>query len=254
MLKELEKISHQKDYTETFKCNHFKILGKDLAPHNIIKTVIVHFEAQKHLYTVVTRHSKDQRFKGTDQIAGTVLKGNPYKNQVQNLHIVTAQNVGQVQEVFKMFPLFQKLNIGFLEKVKCEGSFKIPKFQYLTIHSKIPELLAKEIKGLKQLRCLGCVDVNLIQGNGNTLKDLSIHQPNENIVKLDFQIKSQLNIFKVFDGNELECSKFLENQQKLVNLFVSSCTLDLTKEKRLEIEKRNCDLKSCSFKIKFNLF
>lgn len=252
MLMDLEKISHQSNYTQVFEVNHFKILGKDLAPHNIVKTVIVHFNKDQFLYTLVTRHSKDQRFKGTEQIKSTVFQGKPYRNQVQNLHIVSANSVAQASEVFKLFPLFQKLNLGFNSKLTdSKLSVKVPKFQYLTIHSRIPENFTNEIKGLKQLRCLGCFDAPLIQNNGNTLKDLAIYQPFENLVNLDFQIKSQLNVLKVIDGNELRCSNFLKNQQKMTECILSSCTLDFTEAEKLDFQKRNCDLKNFDFKIKF---
>lgn len=252
MLMDLKKISQQKDYTHTFNDNHFKILGTEFAPHNIIKTVIVHFNKEKFLYTLVTRQSKDQRFRGIEQITSTVFQSTPYRNQVQNLHVVSVNSVEQLLEVFKLFPLFQKLNLGFnLSSKDSKLPVKVPKFQYLTIHSKIPENLAKEIKGLKQLRCLGCFDSPLIRNNGNTLKTLAIHQPFENMVNFDFQIKSQLNVLKVFDGNDLRCSNFLKNQQKLTDCILSCSTLDVTEEEKLEFEKRNCDLKNLNFKIKF---
>lgn len=249
---DLQRISHKSEYTQAFDNNHFKLLGKDLAPHNIIKTVIVHFNKEKFLYTLVTRHSKDQRFKGIEQITSAVFNGKPYRNQVQNLHVVCANSVEHVLEVFKMFPLFQKLNLGFDSNLTdSKGPVKVPKFQFLTIHSRIPEKFAKEIKGLKQLRCLGCFDVPLIQNNGNTLKVLAIHQPFENLVNFDFQIKSQLNVLKVFDGNELRCSNFLKNQQKMTDCILSCCTLDVTEGEKLDFEKRNGDLKNLDLKIKF---
>lgn len=252
MLTDLENVYKQSEYTQTFESNHFKIVGKDLAPRNIIKTVIVHLKKDKFLYTLVTRHSKDQRCKGIDQITKTVFQGTPYRNQVQSLYIISANSVEQVTQVFKIFPLVQKLNLGFNSNLKdTKESVRVPKFQYLTIHSRIPEALAKEIKGLKQLRCLGCFDIPLIKNNGHTLKDLAIYQPFENLVNLDFQIKSQLNIFKVIDGNELICSHFLKNQQKMTECTVSCCTLDITEEEKHEIETRNCDLKNFNLKIKF---
>lgn len=252
MLTDLEKVYKQSGYTQTYESNFFKIVGKDLAPRNIIKSVIVHLNKDQFLYTLVTRHSKDQRCKGIEQINNTVFQCNPYRNQVQNLFIVNASSVEQVARVFKLFPLVQKLNLGFNSKITdTKEPVKVPKIQYLTIHSRIPELLTKEIKGLKQLKCLGCVDVSLIKTNGNTLKDLAIYQPFENLINLDFQIKSQLSAFKVIDGNELHCSSFLKNQQKMTDCIVSCCTLDITEEEKTEFEKRNCDLKNFNFKIKF---
>ncbi|KAL5278492.1 hypothetical protein ACFFRR_003242 [Megaselia abdita] len=248
----LSNFLNQKDYKQGSGNNHFKIVSKDLEPHNIIKTVIVHFSEERFLYTVVTRHSKDQRFKGIEQISSVVSEGKPYRNQVQNLHVVCAKSVKQTLEVFKLFPLFQKLNIGF-DAVASDSnvSVRIPKIQYLTINSRIPENLAKAIKGLKQLRFFGCFDASIIQNNGNTLRDLTIHQPVEDLVNLDFQIKSQLNILQVLDGNELRCSNFLKNQQMMTDCILRSCSLDVTKEETLDLKRRNNDLTNLSLKIKF---
>lgn len=186
-----------------------------------IKDIFVEMGSNgEYLITLYCGKSDD---KETRSILKTVFESDVFKPEYGKLLFFGLNKGFEMESIIKMFPNFHGLEIYFRsiyneDDDPTDYSF-ISNIERLYIYSRVPYKLAKVLTKLKVLHFLDTYSEYLIKLNSETLEELVIDHfavkgplGYQEVVDMDFQIKSRLKVFTAIGVRCLWSEEFLENQ------------------------------------------
>lgn len=196
-----------------------------------------HFEVSRTIKEIVADLSSNDEFLITfvvqdesSSILKTIFQDGAYKEPFDNLLVLNIDKGDRLLKVMEKFPNFKNLKISFEKDFRDDNTdySSSPLVKSLAILNIVPHSLAKSVTNLEKLELWNTFDKFLIQQNSETLKELTIDHLSfagpvafQDIVTLDFKIKSKLRVFNAIGVRCLECEEFLENQPEAkVNYYM----------------------------------
>lgn len=225
----LDRFSKSNKYLKTYGNFNFRI-NSHFDVSNTTEEIVAELSSNdEFLITFVVQHGNAL---SNSLILKTIFKDEAYKETFDNLLVLNIDKGNKLLKVMEKFPKFKNLKISFGKDYQEEDDntdySSIPTIKSLAILNKVPHSLAKSVTSLEKLELWNTFDKFLIQQNSETLEELTIDHLSfagplafQDIVALDFKIKSKLRLFNAIGVRCLECEEFLENQAEVkVNYYM----------------------------------
>uniref|UniRef100_T1GK37 F-box domain-containing protein n=1 Tax=Megaselia scalaris TaxID=36166 RepID=T1GK37_MEGSC len=159
----------------------------------------------------------------TMSIFKTVFQNDVFKENVERLSIMGLNKGSEILHLLEKFPNFTDLEICFKGNYKEDDDQTdysvFPKIRNLSIHTYVPYNLALSFTAIEKLEFCNSYSEFLIRQNSETLEEIIINHLkvtgpvyHQDIVDMDFQIKSKLKVFTAIGVRCLLTEEFLKNQ------------------------------------------